>query len=44
MELLGSRNDIIFCEGNDKTSYDSKLYTILFPKYTVIPVGGHTYK
>ena len=41
MELLGSRNDIIFCEGNDKTSYDSKLYTILFPKYTVIPVGGH---
>lgn len=41
MELLGSRNDIIFCEGNDKTSYDFKLYTILFPEYTVIPVGGH---
>lgn len=41
MELLGSRNDIIFCEGNDKTSYDCKLYTILFPEYTVIPVGGH---
>lgn len=41
MELLGSRNDIIFCEGNDKTSYDYKLYTILFPEYTVIPVGGH---
>lgn len=41
MELLGNRNDIIFCEGNDKTSYDYKLYTILFPEYTVIPVGGH---
>ena len=41
MELLGSRNDIIFCEGNDKTSYDYKLYTILFPEYTVIPAGGH---
>lgn len=41
MELLGSRNDIIFCEGNDKTSYDYKMYTILFPEYTVIPAGGH---
>ena len=41
MELLGSRNNIIFCEGDDKTSYDFKLYTILFPEYTVIPVGGH---
>ena len=41
MELLGSRNNIIFCEGDDKTSYDCKLYTILFPEYTVIPVGGH---
>ena len=41
IELLGSRNDILFCEGNDKTSYDYKLYTILFPDYTVIPTGGH---
>lgn len=41
IELLGSRSDILFCEGNDKTSYDYKLYTILFPDYTVIPTGGH---
>lgn len=41
IELLGSRNDILFCEGDDKTSYDYKLYAILFPEHTVIPVGGH---
>ena len=41
IELLGSRNPIIFCEGNDKTSYDYKLYTILFPDYTVVAAGGH---
>lgn len=41
MELLGSRNDIIFCEGSDRTKYDFKLYSILFPEYTVIPAGGH---
>lgn len=41
MELLGSRNDIIFCEGDNKKSYDFKLYSILFPEYLVVPVGGH---
>lgn len=40
MELLGSRSPILFCEGT-KASLDYKLYTRLFPNYTVVPVGGH---
>jgi ABC-type molybdenum transport system ATPase subunit/photorepair protein PhrA len=40
MELLGSRKPILFCEGK-KDSLDYKLYTRLFPNYTVIPVEGH---
>ncbi|CAM9198223.1 DUF4435 domain-containing protein [Acinetobacter bereziniae] len=38
-ELLGSRKDILFVEG-DPDSYDTKLYTLLFSEYSVIPVGG----
>ena len=41
MEVLGSRKRICFCEGRDKSCLDYKLYSILFPEYTVIPVGGH---
>lgn len=41
IELVGSRKKILFCEGDAKNSYDYKLFTILFPNYTVIPVGGH---
>ena len=41
MELVGSRKSICFCEGNDKSSLDYKLYSVLFPQYTIIPVGGH---
>jgi len=41
MELLGSKKKILFCEGNDKSSIDYKIYSILFNNYTVIPVGGH---
>lgn len=40
MELLGSRKPILFCEGT-KASLDYKLYTRLFPEYTVIPSKGH---
>ncbi len=40
MELLGSRKKILFCEG-DKSSLDYKLYSFLFPNYTIKPVGGH---
>ncbi|MDE7423043.1 MAG: AAA family ATPase [Lachnospiraceae bacterium] len=41
MELIGSRKNICFCEGNNRSSLDYKLYCILFPQYTVIPVSGH---
>lgn len=41
IELVGSTKKICFCEGNDKNSIDYKLYHILFPNYTIIPVGGH---
>lgn len=39
MELLGSRQDILFCEG-EIGSLDEQVYNILFPTYTVKPVGG----
>ena len=41
MEVLGSRKRICFCEGKDKSCLDYKLYSVLFPQYTIIPVGGH---
>lgn len=41
MEIVGSRKNILFCEGDNKTSLDFKLYSILFPDQTIIPVGGH---
>lgn len=41
-EVLGSKKPILFCEGNDKTSLDYRVYQALFSsKYTIIPVGGH---
>lgn len=39
LELLGSRKDILFCEGK-KGSIDEKIYNILFPEYTICPVDG----
>ena len=41
IEILGSRKNIMFCEGDNKTSLDFKLYSILFREHTIIPVGGH---
>lgn len=41
-EILGSKNPVLFCEGDDKTSLDYKVYNaLLADSYTVIPVGGH---
>ncbi|WP_061234253.1 DUF4435 domain-containing protein [Leptospira interrogans] len=39
MELLGSRKNILFCEGL-KGSIDERIYNILFPKLTVIAVSS----
>ena len=41
MEVLGSRTKILFCEGDDNSSLDYKLYSLLFPEYSVKPVKGH---
>lgn len=41
-EVLGSKKPILFCEGDDKSSLDYRIYqAILGEEYTVIPVGGH---
>ena len=41
-EILGSQKRILFCEGDDKSSYDYRVYHGLFSDYfTIIPVGGH---
>lgn len=39
LELLGSRKNILFCEGR-KGSVDEKIYNILFPDYTVTPIDS----
>lgn len=40
MEILGSRKPILFIEGTDTNSIDSRLYPFIFPDYLVKPVGG----
>lgn len=37
-ELLGSRKNILFCEGQ-KGSIDERVISILFPELTIMPVG-----
>ncbi len=37
LELLGSRKNILFCEGQ-KGSLDEKIYNTLFPNLTITPV------
>jgi len=39
LELLGSRKNILFCEGR-KGSIDEKIYNILFPNFTITPVDN----
>ena len=39
LELLGSRKNILFCEGNEG-GYDKRIYAALFPDFTVTPVKG----
>ncbi len=38
-ELLGSRKNILFCEGV-KGSIDERIYSIIFPDFTVTPVSS----
>ena len=39
--ILGSRKKVLFVEG-EKNSYDTKLYSMLYPEYYVIPCGSCT--
>ena len=40
-DILGSRKNVLFVEG-EKNSYDTQLYTILYPNYYVIACGSCT--
>lgn len=41
-EILGSRKPILFCEGDNKSSLDYRVYNALFgDKYSIIPLGSH---
>ncbi len=40
VDLLGSRKPILFIEGDNVHSIDSKLYTLVFKEYTVKPMGS----
>ncbi len=40
-DILGSRKSVLFVEG-ERNSYDTQLYTALYPEYYVIPCGSCT--
>ncbi|MDD4514368.1 DUF4435 domain-containing protein [Massilibacteroides sp.] len=40
LTLLGSRKPILFIEGIEAKSIDSRLYPLVFPDYMVKPMGG----
>ncbi|MDD2961197.1 MAG: DUF4435 domain-containing protein [Muribaculaceae bacterium] len=39
-DLLGSRKPVLFIEGDEMHSIDSKLYPLVFTEYTVKPLGS----
>ncbi len=39
-DILGSRKPVLFVEGDDLHSIDSKLYPLIFTEYTVKPLGS----
>lgn len=39
LQLLGSRKNILFCEG-ERDSLDTKIFEVIFSDYTVTPVGN----
>ena len=41
LDLLGNRKNVLFVEG-DRGSYDTQLYSLLYPNYYVIPCGSCT--
>lgn len=40
VDLLGSRRPVLFIEGDSSHSIDSRLYPLVFPEWTVKPLGS----
>ena len=40
LEILGNRQGVLFIEGTPDKSIDRKLYSRLFPKYSIMPLEG----
>lgn len=40
IELVGSREPIIFCESGNEYKYDSKVFKLMFPEFKVVSSGG----
>ena len=40
LEILGNRHGVLFVEGTQDKSIDRKLYSRLFPKYSIMPLEG----
>lgn len=39
-DILGSRRKVLFVEGEEKTSLDKPLYSLIFPNISVVAKGG----
>jgi ABC-type cobalamin/Fe3+-siderophores transport system ATPase subunit len=39
-DILGSRRKVLFVEGDDKSSLDKPLYSLVFPNVSVVAKGG----
>lgn len=40
LDIIGSRKPVLFVEGDTSHSIDYKLYSLIFPEYTVKPMGS----
>ena len=40
INLVGNRNPVLFCESHDEFKYDDILFKLMFPEFSVVPVGG----
>ena len=40
LNIEGTNDNIIFCEGEDRNSLDCQLYEILFPDFEIVPIHG----
>lgn len=40
IELIGSREPIIFCESENEYKYDSRVFKLMFPEFKVVSSGG----